>query len=426
MSQLDVLLVAFHYPPEISGGVPRALIIEDYLARAGCRVRVMTPQPIEKGCRGGEIVHVPLPRYMARKPSGEAAPSDEATLPNRRKSDTLLRRFAKRWVLVPDPFVHWSIRAARRALELARRQPVDLVITSSPPDSMHWIGRCLRRRLGCSWLADFRDGWTYESHHAEAMLPGRRLVERRLERCVLDGADWITAATRPIVEDFQSRYPRRRRHVHFLPTGFEPPPFEPPVQDDEKLQMVYTGRFGLSRKSSTASTFFAGLRKAIEASPHFAQQFRLTLVGSYDQQERALWSSPPVSEYVRQLGPVPYEEALRLSAGATMLLLATMTGQRSVATRKLFDYLAVRRPVFALAEDNEAARILKETRAGLCVPPDDSEAVAAGLLRVFEMWRAGTLAQEIPCSGNDLYLAEPHFTRVLGDVILAEKFAQQR
>ena len=31
-------------------------------------------------------------------------------------------------------------------------------------------------------------------------------------------------------------------------------------------------------------------------------------------------------------------------------------GQASVATRKIFDYLAVRRPVFALAQDNEAVQ----------------------------------------------------------------------
>jgi hypothetical protein len=122
------------------------------------------------------------------------------------------------------------------------------------------------------------------------------------------------------------------------------------------------------------------------------------------------------------MGPQPYETALRIAAGATMLLLITPPGLRSIATRKLFDYLAVRRPVLALAEGNEAARILRETRAGLCVAPDRREAVAAGLLRAFSLWQAGRLDEEIPCSGNDLYRSQVHFSRVFGRIVLPEVF----
>ena len=46
--------------------------------------------------------------------------------------------------------------------------------------------------------------------------------------------------------------------------------------------------------------------------------------------------------------------------------------------------------------------------------------MADGLLRAFSLWQAGRLDGEIPCSGNDLYKAEPHFSRVLGEIILPE------
>ena len=95
-------------------------------------------------------------------------------------------------------------------------------------------------------------------------------------------------------------------------------------------------------------------------------------------------------------------------------------GPASIATRKIFDYLAVRRPVFALAEGNEAAGILAETHAGMCVAPDRPQAVADGLLRAFSLWQAGRLDEEIPCSANGLYKAEVHFTRVLGQTILPD------
>ncbi|OHB69184.1 MAG: hypothetical protein A2V70_02090 [Planctomycetes bacterium RBG_13_63_9] len=46
--------------------------------------------------------------------------------------------------------------------------------------------------------------------------------------------------------------------------------------------------------------------------------------------------------------------------------------------------------------------------------------MAAGLLRAYAMWLGGTLDSAIPCSGNNLYEAGPHFARVVGNAVLAE------
>jgi hypothetical protein len=146
------------------------------------------------------------------------------------------------------------------------------------------------------------------------------------------------------------------------------------------------------------------------------ERFRLVLLGNFTDDERRLWQTPGVAECVEELGHKPYDEAQRIAAGATMLLLTTPPGLRSIATRKLFDYLAVARPIFALAEGNEAARIVGETQSGLCVPHDE-RAVAAGLLRVFSLWKAGSLDREIPCCGNGLYRAREHFARVFDNIL---------
>ena len=55
------------------------------------------------------------------------------------------------WLLVPDVFVGWSLAAARAAVRRSREAPWDLVITSSPPESIHWIGWRLQRRCGTPW-----------------------------------------------------------------------------------------------------------------------------------------------------------------------------------------------------------------------------------------------------------------------------------
>ncbi|MCA8941966.1 MAG: glycosyltransferase [Planctomycetes bacterium] len=404
---MEVLLVAFHYPPEISGGIPRALITERWFVQNGCRVRVLTPQPAERGCRGGEILHVPLPGVLA------TPPVDDDGSPRTRSNP--LRAFARKFVFTPDGFVLWARRALRRALESAAERPIDLVVTSSPPESMHGIGRALSRRLGCRWLADFRDGWTFEPHRPDANLPVRRHVERWMEARVVRSADIVATATRPIADDLRTRYPARADSIHFLPSGFEPFEGVATVPTD-RFELVYTGRMNLSRGTDTPAVFFQGLERAVAQDPAFARATRLTLIGQYTHAERALWQNSPLVESVAELGPMPYDEAVARSASATMLVLLTPSGQKSIATRKLFDYLAVRRPIFALAEGNEAARILTETRAGTCVPPTDPDAVAAALLHAFALWRDGKLDAHIPCDRSQAYEATYLF-----DVTLRER-----
>jgi hypothetical protein len=403
--------VAFHYPPEISAGVQRARIMERFLVKRGCEVTILTHQPIDTGLCGSSVLHVPLPRYLQRRDASPAPPE------NRPKNR--LRRWARRWLLVPDVFVGWSLAAARAADRQARQNPWDLVITSSPPESVHWIGWRLKRKHKTPWLADFRDGWTLEPHREEIRLPIRRWFDRALERAVIRDADWITANTRPVAEDFAARIPKAKDRIHVLPTGFLEHDFEPLGRDDGMFRLVYTGRFTLSWQEASPKPFFDGLKRAIQADRQFAERLRLVLIGSFTDEERILWQTPPVHTVVEEMPSRPYQEAMRLAAGATMLLLVAPRGLRSVIPRKLFDYLAAKRPIFAVSDENEITRMLQGTSAGVWCPADPGT-IAQKLLDLFHLWRAGGLDREIPCAGNDLYRAAPLFERVLGSVVLSE------
>jgi glycosyltransferase involved in cell wall biosynthesis len=69
---------------------------------------------------------------------------------------------------------------------------------------------------------------------------------------------------------------------------------------------------------------------------------------------------------------------LRIQRGADALLLVTGRN-RSEATGKLFEYLASGRPIVALADGNEAARIIRETGTGVAVGGGDGAGLRAAL-----------------------------------------------
>ena len=108
-------------------------------------------------------------------------------------------------VLVPEPLVAaWAPFARSRALRLNRRERFDCVITSSPPESAHAVGRALSRR-GVAWVADLRDAWTFEPIRPPFPTAVQRRLDERLERRWLASADAVVCVSRPAADDLRRR-----------------------------------------------------------------------------------------------------------------------------------------------------------------------------------------------------------------------------
>jgi glycosyltransferase involved in cell wall biosynthesis len=116
---------------------------------------------------------------------------------------------------------------------------------------------------------------------------------------------------------------------------------------------------------------------------------QLVLAGRLTPSERQMLEKSGVGDGVAHLGLLRRSDALALQRSADALLVIT-SGNRSEATGKLFEYLGAGRPIIALAEGNEAARIVNETNSGITVPPNNVDAIAAALRRL----ATGDLARE--------------------------------
>jgi glycosyltransferase involved in cell wall biosynthesis len=65
---------------------------------------------------------------------------------------------------------------------------------------------------------------------------------------------------------------------------------------------------------------------------------------------------------------------------------------RGVLSGKVFEYLAAERPILAtVPPDGAAADLIRETGAGVVVPPDDVPAIRGALETLHSRWRAGEL-----------------------------------
>lgn len=374
-----ILVVTYFHPPFPGGGGTRWVAIAKYLRRAGHEVRVITtsahgplPEDAAEGTvRTGDLAASGRLRRILRRPAlpePGRGPASNAPGSNAKPPPTLLTR-----TLVPDPHVvgwaPFALAAARREL---RGGDVDCLVTSGPPESTHLVGLALRRRVP-AWIADFRDGWSFEPLRDPFPAAPQRRLDLALEQRVAANADVAIGATAPIAADLRERLGAEALHV---PNGWDPDLEEavaaatPPPLEEGVVNLVHTG--------TMSGGWGRDPRPLLRALEQVGGRLRLVLAGRLDTDEERLIAAPGLRGLVRHVGSLGRFEAVALQRRADALVLVT-SPNAGEATGKLFEYLRSGRPVIALADGNEAARIIRETGAGVALAPGDGEGIADAL-----------------------------------------------
>ena len=212
-------------------------------------------------------------------------------------------------------------------------------------------------------------------------------------------ADAIAAATRPIASDFRRRY---GLNAVTVTNGYDPRldaaaelATLPTLPGDRQL-LVHTGALSGPRGRDARPLLEALQRLADE--PRIGSRLLLVQAGPTLPGDEPLLADLRQRGIALTLGVVPRAFAIALQRRAAVLVLLT-SAEVSQSTGKLYEYLAAGRPILALAEENEAARIVRETDSGMTVPPDDVDAIAAALRSA----AAGELEQRHAPHGAERY-----------------------
>jgi glycosyltransferase involved in cell wall biosynthesis len=383
MTERRILVLTYYYPPDRSVGSHRWAALAPQLRALGHDVRVLTtslfgslPDDPGRVRRTHDLQSDgPLRRWLGRPPTraGEAA-GESGVAP------------APRYLthgLVPDAHVvtwlPFAIAGARRTLA---RWPADAIVTNSPTDSTH-LAPLLLGSARPAWIADFEDGWRFEPLRGEWPTRAQARLDDALERRVVRSVDMITAVTQPIVDDFAARYGAPAHHVPLgwdpdQPVAAEPPPgaLEPGT-----VTLLHPGTLSLQERRDPRG-FFRGLERFAARDPE-AGRLRVVLAGPRTSLDDELLAAlePAARNLVRHVGRLPRADVLALEHAADALLLLTTGPHRSVATGKVYEYFGAGRPVLALCPDNEARRIVEETRVGPVLDPDAHDAIADALGR---------------------------------------------
>ena len=97
-------------------------------------------------------------------------------------------------------------------------------------------------------------------------------------------------------------------------------------------------------------------------------------------------------------GQLKRSTALQFQKRATYLLLITAPDRVSVASGKIFEYIASNKKILALTRGTEAERIIKETGSGVVISPDDPIKIADCLRFILD-------GGQLECARNELAIS---------------------
>lgn len=395
-----VLIISYYWPPTGGSGVQRWVKFAKYLPQEGWQPVIYTPEnpeqlavdtsleaeiPAEAEVIKTRIIEpYELYKSFLRK-SGHSKEAVEVNPVN--AQDKSLAQKVAMWIrgnlFRPDPRCLWIRPSVRFLKKYLKDHPVDLIVSTGPPQSMHLIGRRLSRETGLPWIADFRDPWTkifYFKHLS--MTKATERWHMRMEKKVLDDASAVVAVSPLVQQEFQSV---TRTPVELITNGYDECDFAAGSQEggcreaawgpDRDFTIVHTGLFA---SDGNPVTLWKVLGEKCAKDESFNKALKIKLVGKTDEPVIAAIKEAGLADRLIDLGYQPHAAAVEEQRKASLLILPLRREPeyRAVLPGKLFEYLASWRPVLGIGQpDGAMSLILNTTKTGVVFDWEDGASI---------------------------------------------------
>lgn len=416
-----VLIITYYWPPSGGSGVQRWLKMSKYLPENDWQPVIYTAEdaeyPVEDPsleqdvAKEAEIIRRPIvepytyyKKFLGMK-KGEKVKAgfiNEGTKKNGWKES--LSVWLRGNFFIPDARCWWVKPSVKYLTGYLKEHPVDAMISTGPPHSMHLIAKALHKKFNIPWVADFRDPWTDIDFYKDLKLT--RCADRkhhRLENQVL------TEATKVVTVGWDCARGLERhgaKDVAVITNGYDETFVETQgrasLHQSTMFTMSHIGIIGENRNPESFWQVIGELTPSID--------LKIKLIGQVDNSVIESIKRNNIEKYVEIIPYIPHNQVIEEQAKSDVLLLFVNNtpNAKGILTGKIFEYMASGRPILCLGpEDGDSARILNETKTGITVDFDDKEKMKSVILDLT------TKYQENQLITNDIKAVEKYSRRNL-------------
>lgn len=285
----------------------------------------------------------------------------------------------------------------------------DVVVATSPQFFCAMGGWALSVAKRRPFVFELRDLWPASIIAVGAMQ--KSLVIRLLEKVELflyRRAAAIVSVTQSFREDLVARGVPREK-IHVVINGVDLDRYEPRPRDAElEREFQLEGKFVASYMGTHGMAH--ALPKVLEAAEKLLHRDDIAFFFAGSGAERAKVEQLVAERNLHNVRLIPRQPKERMPAlwsvcDLSIVPLRDTPVFATVIPSKIFEAMGMGVPILMSLPEGEATEIIRATRSGVCVPPEDSDAMAATILKL------ATGAAEIAAYRDAAMAAAPLYSR---------------
>ena len=392
-----VLIITYYWPPSGGAGVQRVLKFAKYLPQFGWEPHILTVEngdapiideslldDIPEECKvykTSAFEPYNIYKKFTGKTQDEKIPYD--VLLNKKPS---LKEKISLWIrlnlFVPDAKIGWIPSAVKKAVDIIKKENIDLIFSSSPPHTVQLIAKKTAKKTGLKWISDFRDPWMEMLHNQQNnRFFLTKMVDSHLEKKSLKTADRVITISKGIVEDFNSKV---NNNYYIIPNGYDETDFDYSIKsENEELTVSYTGVMSVTRLPEMFLKSVQKLKKENQA------KIKLQIAGKTCPEFESLIDKYELRENFNFLGYLSHKESTKVLMKSDLLLLVVdnIPNNKGFLTGKIFEYLGCKKNIFAVGPVNgDAHQLIKDSKSGVLLDYNDEAGTYDALLGLYKDW----------------------------------------
>lgn len=404
-----VLIITYYWPPSGGSGVQRWLKMSKYLPENGWQPVIYTAKDAEYPVEDpsleqdvapeAEVIRRPIvepynfyKKFLGMK-KGEKVKAgfiNEGEKKNGWKEN--LSVWLRGNLFIPDARCWWVKPSVRFLKRYLKEHPVDAMISTGPPHSMHLIAKALHKKFNIPWVADFRDPWTDIDFYKDLKLT--RCADKkhhRLEYQVLTEATKVVTVGWDCAKGLESH---GAKDVEVITNGYDDfgkiclnTDENPSLRDHKSLPFTMS-HIGIISENRNPEMFWQAISELVD------KNLKIRLIGQVDNSVVESIKRNDIEKYVEIIPYIPHNQVIEEQANSDVLLLFVNNtpNAKGILTGKIFEYMASGRPILCIGpEDGDSARILNETQTGITVDFNDKEKMKSIILEFLAKYQENQL-----------------------------------
>jgi glycosyltransferase involved in cell wall biosynthesis len=401
-----VLIIVYYWPPSGGSGVQRWMYFAKYLSDFGIIPIVLTVSPDKASYKDWDQSNCEMVKdvrtyttntfELIKLYSFATSGSTTKGIPqghvgaNKHGLFGKISSFIRGNIFIPDARIGWKFFAVKEAFKIIRKEKIDLIITSGPPHSTHLIGKKLKKKLGVTWVADFRDPWSELYYNKDLPRTGwAKKLDEKLERQVLERSDMVLTIGPSLQKLLSAKVPGQKDKFHYILNGYDRDAMmKIKAEPDGLFKITFIGQFALAQP-------YEGIIRSLElfCKDHEdeAGKLKICLAGTFDDFILKQFQKLP-GILVEYYGRIQHLDALKLMKYSQLLLnsLAEVEASKILISGKLMEYISTGNPILCIGDpEGDAARLLKTLSNSKMFAKDDIAGIHQFLNFIYENWKSG-------------------------------------